>query len=97
MKKRIEDMTQEEVLREFEGARESGRVRRNDRKLLPLTIRVPPELVVKLSEQARKEGVSGHTTMARILLESSLGRPRPSLVDEVADAVVRRLRRTKRR
>ena len=92
MKKRIEDMTKEEILKEFDGAIEHGHVPRRHPRMVPLTIRVKPRLVKELDAEARKRGVSGHTTMARIILESSVGAKRKSFADEIADAVVKRMR-----
>jgi hypothetical protein len=95
VKRKIEDMTKEEILKEFEGATEHGHVPRRHAKMVPLTIRVKPRLVKELDMEARQRGVSGHTTMARIILESSVGTRRKSLADEIADAVMKRMRARK--
>lgn len=91
MGKRFEDMTQDEILKEFEGATVRGHVPRRAKKMVPLTIRVQPQLVRDLDVQAKRHGVSGHTTMARIILESSVGKRRPSLADEIANAVMKKM------
>lgn len=92
MAKRIEDMTLEEVLAEFRGGAVQFRVPRRPRKLVPLTLRVHPDLVRQLGEEAKRRNISGHTTLARILLETAMSRPRESLADQIADAVVTRLK-----
>jgi len=91
--KRIVDMTRGEVLKDFEGGEVVFRARRRPRKLVPLTLRVHPDLIRVLGEEAKRRGVSGHTTMARILLEAAVARPQKSLAEEIADTVVTRLRR----
>jgi hypothetical protein len=91
--KRIVDMTRGEVLKDFEGGEVVFRARRRPRKLVPLTLRVHPDLIRVLGEEAKRRGVSGHTTMARILLEAAVARPQKSLAEEIADTVVARLRR----
>jgi hypothetical protein len=93
MAKRIEDMTREEVRREFAGGDVLFRVPRRPKKLVPLTLRVHPDLIRQLGEEAKRRGISGHTTMARLLLESAVSNPHESLADEIADAVVARLDR----
>ena len=91
--KRIVDMTRGEVLKDFEGGEVVFRAPRRPRKLVPLTLRVHPDLIRVLGEEAKRRGVSGHTTMARILLEAAVARPQKSLAEEIADTVVTRLRR----
>lgn len=93
MAKRIEDMTREEILNEFKGGEVLFRVPRRPRKLVPLTLRVHPHLIRQLGEEAKRRGVSGHTTMARLLLEAALAQPQKGLADEIANAVVARLKR----
>jgi hypothetical protein len=93
MAKRIEEMTREEILHEFKGGEVLFRIPRRPRKLVPLTLRVHPDLIRQLGEEAKRQGISGHTTMARLLLEAALAKPQRGLADEVADAVVARLRR----
>ena len=92
MAKKMEDMTRDEILREFEGATEYGRVRRRSKRLVPLTIRVDKNLVNELEREAKKRGFDGHTTAARALLEEAVRRPRQALAKEIAEAVVQRLR-----
>ena len=92
MAKRVEDMSRDEILKEFEGGEVVFRVPRRPRKLVPLTLRVHPDLIRELGEEAKRRGVSGHTTMARILLEAAVAKPRRSLAEEIADAVVAKLR-----
>ncbi len=91
MPKRIEQMTREEILKEFEGGEVLFRVPRRPRKLVPLTVRVHPDLVRQLGEEAKRRGIAGHTTMARLLLEASVAKPKRALAEEIADAVVARL------
>ena len=93
MARRIEQMTREEILKEFEGGEVLFRVSRRPKKLIPLTLRVHPDLIRQLGEEARRRGVSGHTTMARLLLEATMAKPQKALADEIADAVVARLER----
>jgi hypothetical protein len=93
MPKRIEDMSRGEILKEFEGGEVLFRVPRRPRKLVPLTLRVHPDLVRQLGEEAKRRGVSGHTTMARLLLEAAVAKPKKALVEEIAEAVVARLGR----
>jgi hypothetical protein len=93
MPKRIEDMSREEILKEFEGGEVLFRLPRRPRKLVPLTLRVHPDLVRQLGEEAKRRGVSGHTTMARLLLEAAVAKPKKALVEEIAEAVVTRLGR----
>ncbi len=93
MAKRIEDMTRDEILKEFEGGEMAFRLPRRPKKLVPLTLRVHPDLIRELGEEAKRRGVSGHTTMARILLEAAVARPQKSLAEEIADTVVAKLRR----
>ena len=93
MAKRIEDMTREEILTEFKGGEVLFRRPRRPRKLVPLTLRVHPDVIRQLGEEAKRRGVSGHTTMVRLLLEAALAKPRKGLADEVAAAVVARLKR----
>ena len=93
MPKRIEDMSRGEILKEFEGGEVLFRVPRRPRKLVPLTLRVHPDLVRQLGEEAKRRGVSGHTTMARLLLEAAVAKPKKALVEEIAEAVVTRLGR----
>lgn len=93
MPKRIEDISREEILKEFEGGEVLFRLPRRPRKLVPLTLRVHPDLVRQLGEEAKRRGVSGHTTMARLLLEAAVAKPKKALVEEIAEAVVARLGR----
>ena len=93
MEKRIEDMTRDEISKEFEGGEVMIRVPRRPRRLVPLTLRVHPDLIRQLGEEAKRRGVPGHTTMARLLLETAMAKPQKALADEIAEAVVRRLRR----
>jgi hypothetical protein len=86
-------MSRQQILKEFEGGDVLFRVPRRPRKLVALTIRVLPDLVRQLGEEARRRGVPGHTTMARLLLEAALAERRSSLAEEIADAVVARLGR----
>ena len=95
MKKRIEDMSRAEVLKEFEGGEVVFRVPRRPKKLVPLTLRVHPDLVKKLGQEARRRGYHGHTTVARILIEEAIDSPRKKLADDVAEAVVRKMREKK--
>jgi hypothetical protein len=93
MPKRIEQMTREEILKEFEGGEILFRVPRRPRKLVPLTLRVHPDLVRQLGEEAKRRGIAGHTTMARLRLESAVAKPKKALAEEIAEAVVARLAR----
>jgi hypothetical protein len=93
MAKRIEQMTREEILKEFEGGEVLFRVSRRPKKLVPLTLRVHPDLIRQLGEEARRCGVSGRTTMARLLLEAAVAKPQESLAEQIAKAVVARLGR----
>jgi len=92
MAKRIEVMTREEILKEFESGEVLFRVPRRPKKLVPLTLRVHPDIVRQLGEEAKRRGVSGHTTMARLLLEAAMAKPQKALADEIADAVVAKLK-----
>jgi len=91
MPRRIEEMTRGEILKEFAGGEVLFRVPRRPRKLVPLTLRVHPDLVRQLGEEAKRRGIAGHTTMARLLLESAVAKPKKALADEIAEAVVARL------
>ena len=93
MRKRVENMTREEILKEFEGGEVLFRVPRRPKNLVPLTLRVHPDLIRLLGEEAKRRGVSGHTTMARLLLEAAVARPQKALAEEIADAVVAKLGR----
>ena len=93
MAKRVEDMTRDEVRKEFEGGDVLFRVPGRPKKLVPLTLRVHPDLIRELGEKAKRPGVSGHTTMARMLLEAAVAAPKESLAEKIADAVVTRLDR----
>jgi len=93
MPKRIEDMSRGEILKEFEGGELLFRVPRRPKKLVPLTLRVHPDLIRQLGEEAKRRGISGHTTMARLLLEAAVAKPKKALVEEIAEAVVTRLGR----
>ena len=93
MGKRIEDMTRNEVLEEFKGGDILLRVPRRPKRLVPLTLRIHPDLVRQLGEEAKRRGVSGHTTMARMLLEEAMAVSRDTLADRIAEAVVTRLDR----
>ena len=93
MAKRIQEMTRKEILREFEGGEVLFRVPRRPKKLVPLTLRVHPDLVRQLGEEAKRRGVSGHTTMARLLLEAAMAKSQKALAEEIADAIVARLGR----
>lgn len=93
MAKRVEEMTREEILKEFEGGQVLFKVPRRPKNLVPLTLRVHPGLIRQLGEEAKRRGVSGHTTMAGLLLEAAMAKPQKALADEIADAVVARLNR----
>jgi hypothetical protein len=93
MAKRIEDMTRDEILKEFEGGEVLFRAPRRPKRLVPLTLRVHPDLVRQLGQEAKRRGVSGHTTMARLLLEAAVAGPKQALAEEIAEAVVVRLGR----
>lgn len=93
MAKRIEQMTRKEILNEFDGGQVLFRVPRRPKKLVPLTLRVHPDLIRQLGEEAKRRGVSGHTTMARLLLEAAMAKPQKALAVEIAEAVVARLGR----
>lgn len=88
MPKRIEEMSRQGILMEFEGGEVLVRVGRRPKKLVPLTLRVHPDLIRQLGEEARRRGVSGHTTMARLLLEAAVAKPKKALAEEIAEAVV---------
>jgi len=91
MAKRIQEMTRKEILREFEGGEVLFRVPRRPRKLVPMTLRVHPTLIRQLGEEDKRTGISGHTTMARLLLEAAMTKPQRALAEEIADAVVSKL------
>ena len=93
MGKKMENMTREEILKEFEGGEVVYRVPRRPKKLVPLTLRVHPDLIKQLGTQAKKKGIAGHTTMARLLLEQAVTKPPHNMADEIADAVARKLRK----
>ena len=93
MMKPVEDMPREEDRKEFEGGEVLLRASRRPKKLVPLTLRVHPDLIRQLGEEAKRRGVSGHTTMARLLLESAVTKPQESLANQVAKAVVSKLSR----
>ncbi len=93
MAKRIQEMTRKEILREFEGGEVLFRVPRRPKKLVPLTLRVHPTLIRQLGEEAKRRGISGHTTMARLLLEAAMTKPQRALAEEIADAVLAKLDR----
>ena len=95
MTKRMEDMSRKEILREFEGGDVVFRVPRRPKKLVPLTLRVHPDLVKRLGKEALRRGYHGHTTVARILIEEAIDSPKKKLAEEVADAVVCKMRRRK--
>jgi hypothetical protein len=59
----------------------------------PLTLQVHPDYTHLLGEEAKPRGISGHTTMARLLLEAAGAKPKKALVEEIAEAVVARLGR----
>ena len=86
-------MTRGEIRKEFEGGEVLFRVPRRPKKLVPLTLRVHPDLIQQLGEEAKRRGVSGHTTMARLLLEAAVAKPQESLADQIAEAVVARIGR----
>lgn len=91
MPKRIEDMSRDEILKEFEGGEVLFRVPRRPKKLVPLTLRVHPDLIRQLGGEANRRGVSGHTTMARLLLDAAVAKPKKALAEEIAEAVEARL------
>lgn len=91
MAKKMEDMSRDEILREFEGGDVVFRVPRRPKKLVPLTLRVHPDLVKRLGKEAVRRGYHGHTTVARILIEEAIDSPKRKLAEEVADAVVRKM------
>lgn len=93
MAKRIQEMTRKEILKEFEGGQVLFKVPRRPKKLVPLTLRVHPDLIRQLGEEAKRRGVSGHTTMARLLLEAAMTKPQRALAEEIADAVLAKLDR----
>ncbi|HSB71109.1 MAG TPA: hypothetical protein VLT62_17410 [Candidatus Methylomirabilis sp.] len=93
MSKRIEDMSRQEILKDFEGGEVLFSAARRPKKLVPLTLRVHPDLIRQLGEEARRRGVSGHTTMARLLLEAAVAKPNKALAEEIAEEVVARLGR----
>lgn len=93
MAKRVEDMTRSEILEEFKGGDILLRVPRRPKKLVPLTLRVHPDLVRQLGAEAKRRGVSGHTTMARMLLEEAMAASKETLAERIAEAVVTRLDR----
>lgn len=93
MPNRIEDMSRGEILKEFEGGEVLFRIPRRPKKLVPLTLRVHPDLIRQLGEKVKRRGVSGRTTMARLLLEAAVTKPKKALAKEIAEAVVARLGR----
>ncbi len=93
MAKRTEDMTRDEILKEFEGGEVLFKAPRRPKKLVPLTLRVHPDLIRQLGQEAKRRGVSGHTTMARLLLEAAVVGPPKALAEEIAEAVVTKLER----
>lgn len=91
MTKRMEDMTREEILREFQGGDVVMRMPRRPKKLVPLTLRVSPDLRRRLGEEAKRCGVAGHTTIARMLLEQAVRATGDSLADQIADKVLAKI------
>ncbi len=91
MAKRIEEMTRDEILKEFKGGEVLFKAPRRPKKLVPLTLRVHPDLIRQLGQEAKRRGVSGHTTMARLLIEAAMAGPKKALAEEIAEAVVARL------
>ena len=87
----MEDMTREEIIQEFEGGPVVMRMPRRVKKLVPLTLRVSPDLKRRLSEEAKRRGIAGHTTIARILLEQAVRTPSSSLADQIADKVIAKI------
>lgn len=107
MNKKIEDMTKEEILKEFEGAPLGGHVPRRHVDMTLLTLRVPPGTKKKLSEMARLRGIRGYTAMARFFIEQGMreelnaGGNLREITREIADAtaheVIERLADQRRR
>lgn len=99
MAKRIENMSLNEVMAEFDET-PKYRMPKRRQSLVLLTLRVPPEVKKRLSAEALKRGASGYTSVARDLIERGLAADTPSrsaLVSRIAkataDEVVTRLRR----
>jgi hypothetical protein len=86
-------MTRGGILKEFTGGEVLFRVPRRPRKLVPLTLRVHPDLIRQLGEEAKRRGIPGHTTMARLLLEAAVARPKNAVIEAIAEAVAARLGR----
>ena len=99
-KKKMEDMTREELLKEFEGPEDWLKVPRRPKNKVLLALRVPPDFKRRLSEEAERRGVSGYTTMARMILEEGLTKPSKSIVNQIAtktaEKVVAKLKRSKK-
>lgn len=73
MPKPMEKMTKAKVLEEFE-TKPEFEVPRREGNMSVLTIRVHPDLKMRLEEEAKRRGITGHTTMARLLIEEGLKR-----------------------
>ena len=71
MAKRIEDMTREEVLAEFESD-PAFYVPRRRGSLELLTLRVPADVKRRLAKEAKRRGLAGYTIVAREYIESGL-------------------------
>ena len=83
-RKKMENMTREELLKEFEDSGDFLKVRRRQKKKVLLALRVHPNLKRKLSEEADRRGIIGYTTMARMILEEGLTKPSKSFVNQIA-------------
>lgn len=71
-KKKMEEMSRDEVLAEFEGEEPIYYMPSRPKNEGLLTMRVPAALKERLCEEAKRRGLKGHTTMARILIEEGL-------------------------
>lgn len=93
--KKMEDMSREEILAEFDAP--AYFMPRRSKKEGLLSLRVPSQLKIMLCEEAKRRGLNGHTTMARILIEEGLHRGRGEAIrrsgKKSVAGIARRLRR----
>lgn len=71
MTKRIEDMTRDEILAEFESEPAFYMPRRRG-SLELLTLRVPADVKRRLAHEAKRRGLAGYTIVAREYIENGL-------------------------
>lgn len=71
MARRMEDMTLEEALAEFD-TKPAYRMPRKRQNLVLITLRLPQETKKRLAAEARRRGIAGYTAVARDLIERGL-------------------------